>query len=261
MVLDWILNLKDSKKDNDKLRKDRKNLYLTTSDSVQIGAYLVKPSGKMAGHVIYLHGTGTSRECTNTYVSLDNLANEGWCVLVPDYRGFADSKGRFSMAGANLDVLAGFRYLVDELGAEEVALIGHSMGAAVGVEYGRYAKTRRLPRRYYPSKLILVAPFTSLHDACTNFLLWRRATALLPWLKDMLISHCPYDNLDSLRYLNMKKVFLFHGVNDDVVPYEHSCIIRERHRPFIRLMAHDHISIVGDREFWQIVLDKLKMEG
>lgn len=167
-----ILNVKCSKREFGEHHKQLKhNVYITTKDNKKIGAYLFEPRAgePPRGFFIALHGKGCSREGFVSVSRIDVLLDMGYCVLVPDYRGFADSEGEFEVEDVNLDIMACFDYLISRFGEVEVHMIGHSLGTGIIGEYCRYIRNNNVEARYHPRKTVMISPFTSMSGRTKPF--------------------------------------------------------------------------------------------
>jgi pimeloyl-ACP methyl ester carboxylesterase len=93
----------------------------------------VAEAGEGGRPLLLVHGfTGSKEDFTHHEGWVDRLAERGWHVVAPDQRGHgaSDSPGdesAYSFETYASDVIA----LVDELGWDRFALLGHSMGGVV----------------------------------------------------------------------------------------------------------------------------------
>lgn len=90
----------------------------------------VLEAGTAGRPLLLLHGFTGAKEDFGDWV--DHFAAEGWWVVAPDLRGHGDShkpsdEDAYSLALFAGEVLA----LVDELGWDRFALLGHSMGGMI----------------------------------------------------------------------------------------------------------------------------------
>jgi abhydrolase domain-containing protein 12 len=163
------------------------NVKLTTSDRASLGAWLIfsdpfyqslrifaqtppfaRPSPPphlrtaLRTHptILFLHGAAGNRASPNrrnfyhTYPAL--LSTH---VFAPDYRGFGDSDSVPSQAGLARDARTAWDWLMENGAiAEDVLVVGHSLGAAVAAEL-----VAQLEREGSECRgLVLLAPFSSL---------------------------------------------------------------------------------------------------
>jgi len=157
--------------------------------------------GDGAPVVLVCHGNaGTIADRLDTIAILHDL---GANVFIFDYRGYGESDGRPSEAGTYRDARAAWDHLVETRGidADQVVLLGRSLGGAVAVE---------LATRVTPAGLILESTFTTMGD------LGARVYPLLPV---KLLSRIRYDSRARIADVDVPKLFL-HSPDDDVVPVE-----------------------------------------
>jgi hypothetical protein len=127
---------------------------LETSDDLTLGGWFVPPrAGDRELTVLVAPGNAGNRSLRAPLARA--LAEEGFAVLLFDYRGYGGNAGDPSEAGLARDVRAAQRYLVDVAGVTEGRIIyfGESLGAAVVTE---------LATEVPPVGLVLRSPFTEL---------------------------------------------------------------------------------------------------
>jgi len=108
-------------------------------------AYMdVKPAGAANGQtVVLLHGFNFSGEAWRG--TIDVLAHEGFRVVVPDQIGFGRSSKPLIPYTFN-DMAINTRRLLQSLGVERAAIVGHSMG---GFVVQKFLRTAHCPRPRY----------------------------------------------------------------------------------------------------------------
>ncbi|MGH9138472.1 MAG: alpha/beta hydrolase family protein [Acidimicrobiales bacterium] len=114
-----------------------------TSGGLTLSAYVARPPGGRVGSetrgVVVSHGfpsaTIGARAAAASYPELaDRVANElGWVVLVPAFRGAADSEGHFSLGGWLEDLLSAVDHLHREAAPGGVWLVGFGTGGALSI--------------------------------------------------------------------------------------------------------------------------------
>ena len=137
------------------------------------------------------------------------LRRLGINVLIFDYRGYVKSeRKRPDERGTYLDALAAFEELQLRCGGTQTCIFGRSLGGAVALE---------LARRMPPDRLILESTFTSLPTL---------AKAFFPYLPIKLLVRTKYDNLSKMKDIHCP-VLIIHGVEDELVPFEHGRLLFE----------------------------------
>ncbi|KAG5277109.1 hypothetical protein AALO_G00113620 [Alosa alosa] len=130
------------------------NLYLSSEEGISLGIWHTVPDthwqeaqGKDLGWyeqtlqmgapvVIYLHGNGGTRCCTESGAThrlgvVNLLSAAGFHVLSLDYRGFGDSSGEPTEAGLTTDALYVYQWVKARSGSSLVIFWGHSLGTGV----------------------------------------------------------------------------------------------------------------------------------
>lgn len=127
---------------------------LETGDGLRLGAWFVLPPGPppTAG-VLVANGNAGNRSMRASLARV--LTEQGFAVLLFDYRGFGGNPGRPTEDGLALDARAAYDYLVDEAGLppDRLLYFGESLGAAVVAE---------LATEHPPAGLLLRSPFVDL---------------------------------------------------------------------------------------------------
>ncbi len=153
------------------------------------------------GVVLYLHGNGSTLAELGDEAAI--LTEQGVDVFMIDYRGYGKSSGRLTReADLFADSDAAYDYVAARFPESQIVLYGRSLGTGLAT---------RLAALHSPRLLILEAPYYSI-----RFIVRRVAPFLPPALLKyplrtdqwMLEVDCP--------------VYLFHGTEDEVLPYQFS---------------------------------------
>jgi uncharacterized protein len=130
-----------------------RDVQLTTSDGLRLGAWYL-PASRPAGTFTVLVANGNAGDRSLRAPLARALANQGFGVLLFDYRGYGGNPGSPSEEGLARDVRAAHQFLIDEGVADNRLLYyGESLGAAVVAE---------LATEHPPAGLVLRSPFTDL---------------------------------------------------------------------------------------------------
>ena len=180
--------------------------------------------------------------CGNGSLALDwtSILKEypynGDAFLLIDYPGYGKNGGYATIVTTRASADAALKALTERLHTDEdhlaLCAIGHSLGAAVALDFAAHHKVR---------KLVLIAPFTTLREEA--------ATIFGNWVARLLIES--YDNRSNLREIvkqnPVPKVAIFHGTNDDVIPVRMSREL-ELEFSFVEFFAvkgADHVSVLN----------------
>ena len=185
-------------------------LAYDTAQGPQVAFYL--PPHECPPHApetlwVLFHGNGSLALEWLAYLPAERQSHTGFLFI--DYPGYGKSAGRSSRNA----IIASFEAALQTLqqryptmhSAVEHSLnvLGYSLGAAAALEFAL---------RYPTQHIVLLAPFTSMHDIASHMVVWP-VTALLQER---------FDNLQALATLAQRPmpsaVTIVHGDADDVVP-------------------------------------------
>jgi fermentation-respiration switch protein FrsA (DUF1100 family) len=218
-------------------------------EAANLNALLFKAQNKgtdfksVPGVVLYLHGNAGSLRTWGAVAG--DFTSRGYDILIPDYRGFGKSTGKITNEKQLLDDgLAVYRMLTKTWPENRIIVYGRSIGTGVATFIARSGK---------PKMLIMESPFLSLIDLASHH---------YPFLPRPIISMFLRYPLRNDRWIGEVAcpVYLFHGTNDDIIPFDHSVrlesLIRSPHR-LIRIErgGHNDLSDFGafDRGLNQIL--------
>ncbi len=178
------------------------NVWLKTADGVKLSGWFI-PAEPARGVVLFFHGNAG-----NISHRLDSIAtfhDLGLSILIIDYRGYGQSKGKTTEQGTYLDAEAAWRYLVEErqIPPTKIVLFGRSLGGGVAAWL---AQTHR------PAGLILESTFTSVPDVAAQH---------YPFLPVRILTRVNYNTLDRLPAINCP-VLIVHSPDDRLIPYQHA---------------------------------------
>lgn len=157
--------------------------------------------------VFFFHGNaGSLRTWGGIY---EDFVPLGWNVLICDYRGYGKNTGHLSENLMYDDAELWLNYTIQNLNIpkERIVIYGRSIGTGVAIE---------LVSRNPDLILFLETPFTDLPSLAKNYYPFVR-----PWM-----FRFRFENLKKLKKVN-SKIRIFHGTEDEIIPYRNSEIILE----------------------------------
>jgi uncharacterized protein len=173
---------------------------LATADGLTLNSWYLPPRpGRLV--VAYFHGNGGNIGYRDE--RLRRLAQQGYGVLMAEYRGYGGNPGRPSERGLFADGEAALDFLDDRgVGPDRLVLWGESLGSGVAVYL---AATRDI------AALVLEAPFTSVAAA---------AQRQYPFVPAICLVRDRFDSLSRIARVSAPLLIL-HGERDRVVPVRH----------------------------------------
>lgn len=172
------------------------------------------PSRQYKGTVLFLHGNAGN---ISTHVqSVAWLPEQGYRVILFDYRGYGGSQGSATVAGIHQDAERMVRHVAaQEPSAQRRILFGQSLGASVALY-----TANNLSHQYPFRAVIADSPFSSYRAIAREKMaeFWLLYPLQIPL---GLLFNDEYAPVNHLRALN-SPVLLIHGDSDDIVPVHHS---------------------------------------
>ncbi len=214
------------------------DLNFRAADGTRLHGWLVPGGGEIA--LLWFHGNAGN--IGDRVELLGELHRElGLAIFILGYRGYGESKGKPSEAGLYLDAEAALGALTERLGvpAEQVALLGQSLGTAVAVE---------LANRHRPAGVILESPFTSVRDMARRH---------YPWLPVWSLLRTRFDSLSKIANVRAP-VLIIHGEDDMIVPVEMGERVFAAAREPKRLLTipgagHNDAHVIGRSEYFAAI--------
>jgi fermentation-respiration switch protein FrsA (DUF1100 family) len=176
------------------------DVSLETADRVKLHGWYIP--GAKPGVLLFFHGNAGN--VSHRLESIRQFHQLGLSVLIIDYRGYGQSKGRPTENGLYLDAEAAWRYLTRTRGVEpgNIVIFGRSLGGAVAAW---------LAMRHEAGALIVESSFTSVPDL---------AREIYPWLPVRWLSRLRHATVDYVRHVQ-SPVLVIHSVDDEIIPFHH----------------------------------------
>lgn len=185
-----------------------REVTLVTADGIALSSWYLPPSANRPV-ILYCHGNGGHIGYRRT--RLTRFAQEGYGVLLLEYRGYGGNPGLPSERGLCADAAAAFDFLIRErkIPPERIALYGMSLGSGVAVQ---------LAARREVGALVLEAPYTSIAEAAQHH---------YPFVPCLWLVRDRFASLSLIERVRAPKLIL-HGGRDRIVPIRLGRALYER---------------------------------
>jgi hypothetical protein len=241
----------------DKAHLAYRDVTLTAADGTRLhGWWLPAKAGvPVKGTVLHLHGNGG-----NLAWHLGGswwLPEEGYQVLLLDYRGYGMSQGEPSLPGIYQDVDATFAWLnsAPEVQGKPLVVLGQSLGGAIAVHYlaehpQQRARVKALILDGAPASYRDVARYT----LSTSWLTWPLQTPL-SWLIPDADSA-----IKGLPQLSGTPLLIFQSLDDSLVPLSNGISLYQAAPPprVLQLTRGGHVQTFSDPTWRQVMVRYLE---
>lgn len=231
---------------------DYRDVTLTTADGLKLhGWWLpVKQGVAVKGTVLHLHGNGG-----NLAWHLGGswwLPEQGYQVLMIDYRGYGLSEGEPSLPAIYQDIDAAFKWLdqAPEVQGKPVVLLGQSLGGALAVHY-----LVEHPQRQRQLKALVLDGVPASYRDVGRFAL---STSWLTWPLQVPLSWLVPDGdsaIASMAQLTGVPKLIYHSLDDPIVPLSNGIRLYQAAPPprVLQLTRGGHVQTFAD-PVWRTVM-------
>lgn len=173
------------------------------ADKTKLTAWFI-PAEDSKKTIVFMHGNAQNVEAF--YPKMKNFAEQGYGILMPEYRGFGGLKGKITQKNLEQDILAAVDYLTN-LGyrQSDIYLYGMSLGSHMAV----HTAIQRQEKGKFAG-VILEVPFDSLLNVA------KKRAPILPL--DIIVND-KYDNMDEIQQIK-SPILIMAAKLDRVVPVE-----------------------------------------
>jgi len=180
-------------------RLDYEDVRLRTADGVELHGWFVPHRGSRRV-LLFFHGNAGN--ISHRRESIEIFHRLGLNILILDYRGYGESRGKPTEKGLYLDARAAWRYLTEDRGyaPSDIVIFGRSLGGVVAA---------KLASEVAPGGLILESSFSCAKDA---------AREIFPLLSRVVVMRF---ELDAATYVRGARcpVLVLHSPDDEIIPY------------------------------------------
>ena len=199
----------------ERLHAAYEEVRIQSGDGTRLAGWYLPAKGAVRGSVLFFHGNGENM--STHYGAVYWLPDEGYNLLIFDYRGYGQSEGHPSRPGIREDGIAALNYLRNrpDTGKTPIVLYGQSLGSAVAVS------TALNSDRDGIGAVILESAFTSYRKIAREKLGSFWLTWPLQWPLSFLVSDRD-SPIDGIARLSPLPVLIVHGDADIIVPVHHA---------------------------------------
>lgn len=179
--------------------------------------------------ILFFHGNAGT--LVNRAEFLRLVAERGFGVLAVEYRGYAGLEGKPTEEGLYRDARAAVQWLIQRgANTQQIIFYGRSLGTGVAVQ---------MAMEYDGKALVLVSPYTSIADV---------AQGQYWFLPVRFLVLDPFDSYAKIPLIH-EPVILFHGDQDEIIPYWMgekllAGVSGEKHLHALRGQGHDNLDTV-----------------
>jgi pimeloyl-ACP methyl ester carboxylesterase len=179
--------------------QDFEEHFFNLENGDRINALYFKTTDSIKGNMLYFHGN--SRNLQRWGRVAPAYTKRGYNVLMIDFRGFGKSDGEPTEANLKEDGQLAYDWLKNNYPELPITIYGRSLGSGVAAHIAANNPAQQL---------ILETPFNNLQDVV-------RTRYPFLFLNHPFRVIFPNDqNLQKVNY----PVFIFHGTNDRIIPFE-----------------------------------------
>ncbi len=200
----------------DRLNLDYEDVYLDTNDGETLHGWWLPSQGAAKGHIYFLHGN--AQNISSHLMNVAWLPERGYNVFLIDYRGYGQSTGAPDIAGTLHDAETGLRWLVNNRDGKPIALLGQSLGGALGIALA----SEWSQRNEEPSlnAVILDGTFSGFRSIAREKL----SAFWLTWPLQIPLSWTipdDYEGTDYIADISPTPVMIIHSIRDGIIPFHH----------------------------------------
>ncbi|UTV28815.1 alpha/beta hydrolase [Photobacterium atrarenae] len=193
----------------------KRDRFFRTEDGTIIHGWQIQTQAPHQGTIFFLHGNAQnlSYHAANVYW----LAEQGWEVVMIDYRGYGRSVGRPDFSSVQQDALASYRALQAGQAVNRPVIVwGQSLGASIAINM-----VAELPPAERPQGLIIDSTFSSHQKIMQQTL----GKSWLTWLFQYPLSWTVtnhYAPANTIASIEQVPILITHSTRDPLIDESHA---------------------------------------
>lgn len=227
--------------------------YLTAADGTQLNAWWLPAQAgtEVKGTILYLHGNGG-----NMAMHLGApwwLPEQGYQVLMLDYRGYGLSQGEPSLPALYQDIDAAFTELDDnpDVRGKPLFVLAQSLGGALAVHY-----LAEHPQQADKLDALIIDGTPASYRDVAQYVL---STSWLTWLFQVPLSEFVPDSDSAIAAIPKLKglpLLMYHSIDDAVVPVANAISLYQAAPAprVLQLTRGPHVQTFNDPTWRQVLL-------
>ncbi len=189
------------------------DVYFQTADNLRLHAWLLAAQGEKKGSILFLHGN--AENISTHLASVYWLPQEGYQVVLLDYRGYGHSEGVPDLPL----ILQDIERVIGDLAAKDpqaIVLFGQSLGGSLAIYAAAYSAHKDRLRA-----VVADSAFSSYREIARDVLGAFACTWILKWPLSLLVTDA-FSPAPAVPLVSPVLLLLIHGEKDKVVPPQHS---------------------------------------
>jgi fermentation-respiration switch protein FrsA (DUF1100 family) len=236
----------------EKARLQYRDVTLITADGLKLHGWWLPAKAGVAvkGTVLHLHGNGGNLAWHLGAVWW--LPEQGYQVLLVDYRGYGLSEGKPALPEIYQDIDAAFQWLdnAPEVQGKPLVVLGQSLGGALAVHY-----LVEHPERQRQLKAIVLDSVPASYRDVGRFAL---STSWLTWPFQVPLSWLVPDDdsaISAMAQLNAVPKLIYHSIDDSLVPLSNGIRLYQAAPPprVLQLTRGGHVQTFAE-PIWRKVM-------
>lgn len=206
-------------------------IWLTAEDGAELhGLHFKQENPK--GLILYFHGNAQSLKRWGQVVQYHHSL--GYEVLIMDYRGYGKSRGKRSQEVLLSDAMLWYGQAAQSFPEDQITVYGRSLGTG----FASYVASQNKPFR-----LILETPYHDFQSLAQRY---------YPIFPVSWALRFKFKNHEYIKGVDCP-IFIFHGTEDEVVPYAHGYKLYHEIKPgkasMITIPGGEHKNLVEFEAF------------